>query len=102
MNFTRIQIGKKPHAYTYWISGIYKIVSYRKGAFSAFFIQEWFNNWGDHVSPPPDRDIHGHDCWLTLKAAKKACFEHAKDYAPSKKIVNRAIEIKAALILEHS
>ena len=53
MTLTRIQpFG--PDAYTYWIDGIYKVVSYNKGAYHAYFIPHWANNWGDNVSTPPD------------------------------------------------
>jgi hypothetical protein len=96
MTFTRI----KPYgddAYTYWISGIYKIVSYRAGEFLAFYIRDDHQNWGDYVSPPPDNGKHG-KCWSTLKAAKSACAEHAKTHSATAKTVKRAAEIKAALI----
>jgi len=97
MTFTKIlPYGKD--AYSYWISGIYKIVSYDKGSYNAYFIQEWFDNWGDRVSQAPDKDLHNNPCWLTLNAAKRACKAHAGQYAPSDKIVNRAIKIKASLI----
>lgn len=81
--------------YTLWISGIYKIVSYRKGEYLAFFIQEWFNNWGDYVSPPP-HDGKFNKCWKTLTAAKQACKDHARGYKPSVKTVKRA-----AALLDH-
>jgi hypothetical protein len=89
-----------PDAYVYWYSGIYKIVSYGKGSYHAYFIQEWFDNWGDHVSAPPDLDNQNHPCWRTLNAAKAACREHASNYTPSDTIVKRAAEIVADTIEE--
>ncbi len=97
MSFTKVQ-PYGPTAYTYWISGIYKIVSYRKGEYSAYFIQELARNWGDHVCKPPHNpparlySNHG-NCWNTLKSAKADCEQHAKQYQPSKAIANRAIDI---------
>jgi hypothetical protein len=98
MNFTRIQpFG--PDAYTWWFSGIYKIVSYRKGEYLAFYIREGDQNWGWHVSEPPDTGKHG-QCCSTLKAAKGACAEHAKKHKPSNKTVRRAAEIKESVSVQ--
>lgn len=84
-------------AYTYWINGIYKIVSYRPGEYLAYYIRGDFKNWGDHVSPPPDTGKHG-KCWLTLKSAKSACKSHAETHTPNRATIRRAAEVKAALI----
>lgn len=86
-------------AYTYWISGIYKIVSYRDGEYLVFFIQDYHDNWGDHVSPPPDNNQHG-KCWLNFDAAKNACDLHAASYTPKPKTIKRAAEIKNALMMQ--
>ena len=99
MTFTRIQ-PYGPDAYTYWIDGIYKIVSYDKGEYFAYFIQNWANNWGDHVSEPPDecpRFSAADKCWNTLAAAKQACKDHKEHYTPSPKIIKRAAEILTAI-----
>jgi hypothetical protein len=96
MNFIKI----KPYgndAYTYWMSGIYKIVSYRKGEYLAFFIQDWAENWGDHVSPPPDNGKYG-KCWATFNSAKQACKSHAARYAPALNTIDRAAHITKAWI----
>ena len=98
MNFTKITIGEGVHAYDYWIAGIYKIVSYRKGKYHAYFIQEWCKNWGDCVCKPPSRDKTGGPCWLTFKAAKQDCEKHAQSYQPSAAIATRAREIKQSLM----
>ena len=95
--FTKI----KPYgedAYTYWISGIYKIVSYNKGSYNAYFIPEWFDNWGNRVCPAPDLDIHNNKCWHTLNSAKRACKDHMTGYTPSDKVISRAATIKASLL----
>lgn len=97
MSWSRI----KPYgddAYTYWIDGIYKVASYRDGEYLAFFMPARYENWGDHVTPPPDTSRQGNKCWLTLKAAQAACAEHAKHHTPAAKTVKRAAEVKAALI----
>lgn len=93
MKFTKIS---KPPFPTYWISGIYKIVSYRRGEYHAYFIRDGDKNWGWDVSIPPDYGKHG-PCWKHLKAAKAACEEHAKTHTPSRATVKRAAEIKAKL-----
>lgn len=97
MKFTKITIGEGVHSYDYWISGIYKIVSYDKGIYNAYFIQEWARNWGDYVCSPPHHDINYRRCWLTLKAAKQDCEKHAQSYQPSAAIITRAREIKQSL-----
>jgi len=104
MKFTKVQ----PYGpgTSHWICGIYKITSYRRGEYHAYFIQEWAKNWGDHVCTPPDRypphtpvqQVRDKGCWRTLARAKASCVEHAKSYTPSNKIVKRAAEIKAAQI----
>ena len=82
----------KKHIWTYWICGIYKISRTSRGQYQAYFIQEWFENWGDHVSRPPDR-VDEHDCWGSLNGAKAACKRHASTYEPSTRIRKRAAEI---------
>ena len=96
--FTRIKpFGED--AYTYWIDGIYKIVSYHDRQYHAYFIQEWFDNWGDNVEKPPLTDRWtGSGYWPTLKDAKAACARHAAKYQPSQKTINRAAKIKTSLI----
>ena len=101
MKYSKIRIGSLASGYDYWISGIYKIVSYRKGEYHAYFIQEWARNWGDNVSKPPEHSKHGVPCWKSLKSAKKACSDHAKRYTPSPSIAERAIEIMDAYINQY-
>jgi hypothetical protein len=98
MTFTRI----KPYgddAYTVWISGIYKIVSYRAGEFHAYFIQDFCQNWGDHPEVETDNGKHG-KCWSSMSRAKAACERHANGYTPKANTVKRAAEIKASLIAQ--
>jgi hypothetical protein len=107
MNFERIDIagGYKgtgfEGGYTYWISGIYKVVSYRPGEYQAYFIQEWFDNWGDNVGQPPIQN-NGQSYYKTRKQAEAAIKRHAKHYTPSTKIVKRAAEILIALREKHN
>lgn len=84
-------------AYTYWISGIYKITSYREGEYLAFFIQDHYKNWGDHPSSPPDTGEYG-KCWNSFEKAAKACVDHSLRHTPKPATVTRALEIKATLI----
>lgn len=97
MDFQKINpFGKD--AYTYWISGIYKIVSYSSGRYHAFYIVNGGKNWGDHVCKPPlsDRDSY---FWPSLSAAVESCKEHAAGgYEPTPKTIKRAAEVRAALI----
>lgn len=86
-------------AYTYWISGIYKIVSYRSGEYLSFFIQDHYSNWGDYVSAPPADGENG-KCWKTLAGAKDSCHAHAKHHAPAVKTVNRAAEIMSSVLVQ--
>lgn len=101
MKFRKIQ-PYGPDSYDYWVSGIYKIVSYYVGSYHAYFIRERFDNWGDYVSDPPDRDtgISGGICWRTLRAAKAACSKHAKNYTPSPATAKRAAEITQGFLEE--
>ena len=96
MKFTKIQ-PYGPDAYTYWISGIYKIVSYRRGEYLAYYIPDRYKNWGDYVSKPPHCGMYG-DCWPSLKSAKGACEIHAASHTPAEKTITRAAEIQAAWI----
>ena len=91
--FTEINLS----GYTYWISGVHKVVNYRKGMYYAYYIRDTMKNWGDHVAPPPDR-VDGNDCWKTLARAKAACRLHAATHNPSPHTVKRAAEIKASLL----
>ena len=87
-----------PESYTYWISGIYKIVSYRPRSFHAYYIHEGLKNWGDHVETPPEKCREtGNGQWPTLKAAKAACERHAENYEPKPRTVKRAAEILSEL-----
>lgn len=99
MNFTKI-LPYGPDAYAYWISGIYKIVSYRPGEYHAYYIPEHFNNWGNCTEPAPSLNINGCRAWESLKAAKDSCERHALKHTPSQYTVRRAAEIKAALIIQ--
>lgn len=93
MTFKRLMV-HGPDSYPYWISGIYKIVSYRKRSFHAYFIQNNQKTWGDSVETSPDRDpVTGNNCWRTLKAAKAACERHAAEYTPKPKTIKRAAEL---------
>ena len=88
-----------PDAYAYWISGIYKIVSYNDGEYLAYFIPDHYNNWGDQVSKPPDdAKQQGSKCWKTLQSAKDACARHAAAHRPAPKTVARAEDIRTCLI----
>jgi len=105
MTFTRIK-PYGPDSYTYWISGIYKIVSYRSRSFHAYFIQDYQKTWGDHVETPPNRcPLTNNEHWSTLKSAKEACGRHAERHDPKQSTVKNAAErleeIKA-LASEHS
>ena len=92
MTFQRIMI-YGPDSYPCWICGIYKVVSYDKRVFYAYFIQDHQKTWGDYVETPPARDsVTGNDCWRTLKDAKAACERHAAKYTPKPKTVKRAVE----------
>ncbi|MCF0055499.1 hypothetical protein [Dyadobacter sp. CY356] len=82
---------------TYWIAGIYKITSYRDGEYHAYFIQDHCNNWGDHVSTPPDNGSFG-KCWNSIDKAIEACQTHSKKHSPTKVTIKRADEIKTSLI----
>ncbi len=92
MTFKKLMVNGSD-SYPCWISGIYKIVSYRKRSFHAYFIQDTQTTWGDSVGTEPDRDpVTNNSCWCTLKAAKEACEQHAKEYTPKPAIVKRAAE----------
>jgi hypothetical protein len=97
--WTRIKPYGSEDEHTYWISGIYKITSYRPGEYLAFFIQDHFNNWGDHPSKPPHDGEYG-KCWKTLKAAQADCVTHAKNHKPALRTIQRAAELKASIIIE--
>jgi len=99
MKFTKTHILDKSYdypkdykGYYEWHSGIYHIVCYSSGEFHAYYIPEHFDNWGNHVSSPPDF-INGNKCWRTLTRAKQACVKHAKTHKPSQRITNRALQI---------
>ncbi len=97
-NWTEIKPYKDdPDGYTVWISGIYKIVSYRPGEYLAFFIQPWFNNWGDHVCAPP-HDLKYGKGWKTLAQAKADCVKHSKTHEAGEGTIKRAAEIMADMI----
>ena len=85
-------------SYTYWVSGIYKIVSYEPKKFHAFFIQNGVSNWGDYVCTPPEIDSNGR-YWNSLESAKKSCKEHAASgYEPTPSTVKRAAVVLAGFL----
>lgn len=88
-------------AYIWWISGIYKIVSYRKGEYHAFFIQDHCKNWGDHVATPRHQGENG-KCWNSFTSAQDDCLKHAAAHAPAAKTVKRAAELLAVFMAEAS
>ena len=98
MKFERINMR---HGIIVWISGIYKITSYQPGQYHAYFIQEWFTNWGDNVETPPAQK-NGREYYKTRKQAEAACKRHQKDYTPSSRIVKRAAFILETLKEEYS
>lgn len=78
---------------SYWVRGIYKIVSYNKGEYHAFFIRNNAKNWGDHVSPPPANGKYG-KIWASLRCAQKACDAHQKTgWLASEATKKRAAEL---------
>jgi hypothetical protein len=81
------------------MSDIYNVVSYQPGAYHAFLIQDHYENWADHVSPPPDNYEHG-KCWQTLGSAKEACEAHSRKHVPEPKTVKGAAEIKASFLVQ--
>jgi len=94
MNWTRIN----PYVdITYWIAGIYKVVSYREGEFHAYYMPDHYKNWGDHAAKPPDDGKHGR-CWQSLESAQAACVEHSKRHTPAPKTVKRAAEVVASMV----
>ena len=95
--FTKLQIWGPESNHDYWVSGIYKIVSYRKGRYHAYFIQDFARNWGDRVSNPPAPL----DYWPTLNSAKQACRQHAETYTPARKTVIRAGAIFKDYSIQH-
>lgn len=98
-NWTKIQpFG--PEAYTYWINGIYKIVSYDKGEYLAYFIPDHYDNWGNHVSEPLHNGKSG-KVWNSFKAATDACKSHARVYDGSKSTIDLADRIKTKLIEQY-
>ena len=82
---------------TYWIWGIYKIVSYRPGEYYAYFIQDHQKNWGDHPEPPPARSkvIQGQGCWQSFASARRCCERHSITHTPAPRTVARAEELLA-------
>lgn len=81
--------------YTFWIRGIYKIVSYREGEYHAYFIRDIDRNWGYHPSNPPDDGKYG-KCWQSFESAQAACDRHAITHQPAKRTIRRAEEILQA------
>jgi hypothetical protein len=107
--FQKITIGAANLSYTYWISGIYKVVRYRAGEYYAFYIPEGWKNWGNYVAQSDDkvackghcgsaRCTGWHNAWPTLRQAQKACREHAKNHMPSDTTLIRAKEILDAYL----
>jgi hypothetical protein len=102
MNWTKIKMYSDSD-HTYWISGIYKVVSYGDpGSFWAYYIVDGYQNWGDHPSAPPDQNFRGWKCWSTLEAAQSACEHHAKTHTPKPRTIERAAELKAEFVAAES
>jgi len=83
--FTKVQLYGL-EGYTYWISGIYKIVSYTRGGFNAYYIQDGSSNWGMRVDP-------GIESYPDLEQAKAACDKHEAKHNPKPRTIRRAAEI---------
>jgi len=72
--------------YTYWVSGIYKVVSYDQGGFNGYYIKDGSTNWGMRVDPAVES-------YPDLESAKAACDRHEAKHAPKPKTIRRAREI---------
>jgi hypothetical protein len=86
---------------TYWISGIYKIVNYGDAdTFFAYYMPDYYKNWGDHPSTPPDTNFRQYKCWATLESAQLACERHQQTHTPKPATVKRAAEVESSFLAE--
>lgn len=85
----------------YWVSGIYKIVSYGDpDTFFAYYMVDGQKNWGDHPCTPPDTNFRQWGCWATLESARMACERHADTHIPKKATSARAVEVEASFVAD--
>jgi hypothetical protein len=96
MEWTEIKM--YDNAFTYWVSGIYKVVSYEPDTFFAYYIVDGCKNWGDHPSTPPVLNFRKWRCWNSLESAQQACENHSKIHTPKPKTIARAAELKAEFL----
>ena len=82
--------------YTYWISGIYKIVSYQQGQYVPYCIGEGDKNFGVHIGHPYSYGKNG-KFWETFKDAADECEYHASIHVPSKSTLKIAEKIHESL-----
>lgn len=76
---------RKAEGRSVWISGIYKIVSYRIAEYSVYYLQHGDANWGHYVSTPPKRVKRNgveYGCWASLADAKAAAEQHCERSEP--------------------
>lgn len=86
---------------TYWVSGIYKVVSYDGIHFHAYYIPDHYKNWGDNPSKPPRTEQgYPNPFWPTLEAAQDCCEAHSMTYIPAPKTVRRAGELLAEFMAD--
>lgn len=87
----------------YWISGIYKCLSYDGVHFHAYWITPVQNNWGDSVETAPSTDAYYHSrFWPSLESAQSACERHAQRHTPDKRVRKRAAEIMEGFLAAES
>jgi hypothetical protein len=98
MEFTKVKPYKDSQT-LYFVSGIYKIVSYRANSFCAYYIPKTYNGWGDVVCKHPDLDrLSGIWKFSSYADALAACEEHATAFPDA---ATERTSARAAELLEH-
>lgn len=91
---------------TYWINGIYKIVSYGHNKYHAYIFSDGDMNWGNHFEKPPTYfpangtypSCYG---YASLEGAQMACERHMlTGYTPTPKTVARANAVMNSLMVK--
>lgn len=100
MNWNEIKPYGNSDPWTYWVSGIYKIVTYDDTFFQAYYIREGEKNWGWYVCEPPYLNDKGYKCWSSLGSAKSSCEIHSLTHKPKPATIRRASEVEAALVAD--
>lgn len=82
-----------PNGPSIWLSNVYKIISYKKNEFHAYYLRNGAVNWGQYVDDPPDKGKF-RKVWKSFESAVRSCIKHTLIHTPDEGTLKTAKEIR--------